>query len=78
MNQQHCRRQYLFLYIYIQMCILHHLIHTIHALISFEALFYHIPRSRQPRHPDEAVYGEDFMSSESLLGKWVDSQVVSW
>mgnify|MGYP002803616764 CR=1 FL=1 len=28
----------------------------------------------QERHPDEAVYGEDFMSSESLLGKWVDSQ----
>lgn len=26
------------------------------------------------RHPDETVKGEEFMSSESLLGKWVDSQ----
>lgn len=28
----------------------------------------------EERHPDETVKGEEFMSSESLLGKWVDSQ----
>lgn len=28
----------------------------------------------EERHPDEAVKGEEFMCSESLLGKWVDSQ----
>ena len=30
---------------------------------------------RTARHPDEGPVGEEFMSSESLLGKWVDSQV---
>jgi len=34
---------------------------------------WHTPCAPQ-RHPDETVKGEEFMSSESLLGKWVDSQ----